>query len=339
MTDSAIQSDVPAPAAAAAATTTEAAEVQKSARELAMEALETRHQTEMAISNGYELELDDEPAPAAAADQLAAQLTDTIEAEPPKVKVKIDGAEEMVSAEEIRAYQVGKTADKRLGEATRLLREAQEAQTQRMLIEQQEAQLRAQHNSATQNTAATDDQQVGESGKEFLKALFEGDEENALTALQKVIGGRQQPAAAAAPTLDIDQIANAVTQQVQQRFAIDSALAQNQRDYPQLYSDPDMEALALSKIQRLREQDGSDFFTALDSVSRDMAAKFGWSDSTAAGRQADPAPTTSSTRTAKLEQKRGIDNVASINTKTTTTEQQPENPSDVIAAMKAARGG
>lgn len=355
MSDSAIQSDVPAPAAAtAAATSTEAAEVQKSARELAMEALETRHQNEMAISNGYQL-IDAEPDPdttttttgaVAVADQLAAQLTDAPLTEPPKVKVKIDGTEEMVSAEEIRAYQVGKTADKRLNEATRLLREAQEAQTQRLLIEQQDAQLRAQQASAAQtavqNTAPAADPQIDVSGKEFLKALFEGDEENALTALQKVIGGRQQaPAAAApAPTLDIDQIANAVTQQVQQKLSVESALAQSQRDYPELYSDPDMEALALTKIARLREQDGSDFFTALSTVSKDMASKFGWSTSTAAGRpDAEPAPTTTSNRTAKLEQKRGIDNVASVNTKTTTTEQQPESPSDVIAAMKAARAG
>lgn len=333
--DSAIQSDVPAAAAPAASNSnTEApAEVQKSARELAMEALETRHQTEMAVSNGYELLADDAPA---AAEQLAAQLGDPAPpAEPPKVKVKIDGAEDMVTADEIRAYQIGKSADKRMAEVARRERELHEASAAFAAAQQ----LAAQQASAPAPPIITDAESKA-SGKEFLKALFEGDEENALTALEKVIGGRQQQpaAAAAAPTLDIDQIASAVTQQVQQKFAIDSALAQNQRDYPELYSDPDMEALALTKIARLREQDGSDFFAALDIVSKDMAAKFGWSTSTAPGRQADPAPTTS-TRTAKLEQKRGIDNVASINTKTTTTEQQPENPSDVIAAMKAARGG
>jgi hypothetical protein len=336
------------PATPATPTTTEAAEVPKSPRELAMEALETRHQQQMAESNGYELPVDEpaepEPAPAPA-EQLAAQLADppaAVTEAPATVRVKVDGVETDVPLDEVvRQYQKNSSADKRLNEATRLLREAQEAQAQRLLLEQQEAQLRAQQaaTTATPNPATTDTPPVDESGKEFLKALFEGDEENALTALQKVIGGRQQPATAAAPTLDIDQIANAVTQQVQQKFAVESALAQNQRDYPELYSDPDMEALALTKIHRLREQNGSDFFTALDTVSKDMANKFGWAASTAAGRPAEPAPTTSSARTAKLEQKRSIDNVASVNTKTTTTEQQPENPSDVIAAMKAARAG
>jgi hypothetical protein len=357
---SAIQTDVQdTPAAATPATpATEAVEVQKSARELALEALESRHQQQMAESNGYALIEDTPPAdpqpapaakPAATGDeqQLAAQLADApadtpASAAPATVKIKIDGAESEVPLDEVvRQYQKNASADKRLAEATRLLREAQEAQAQRLLSEQQEAQLRAQQaTTAPPNTAATDTPPpVDESGKEFLKALFEGDEENALTALQKVMGGRQQPAPAAAPTLDIDQIANAVTQQVQQKFAVESALAQNQRDYPELYADPDMEALALTKIHRLREQTGSDFFTALDTVSKDMANKFGWAASTAAGRPAEPAPTTSSARTAKLEQKRSIDNVASVNTKTTTTELQPENPSDVIAAMKAARAG
>lgn len=334
MSDSAIQPDVPA-----AATDTE---VPKSPRELAMEELEQRHQQQMAESNGYELPVDDEPettqtaAPAAPVDQVAAQMADTVAETPDKVRIKVDGVETDVPLDEVvRQYQKNSSADRRLAEATRLLREAQETQTRLMLEQQQDAQLRAQTQTAEpihEPAAAETDA----SGKEFLKALFEGDEENALTALQKVIGGRQQQAAA--PTLDINQITDAVTQHVQQKLVVESALAQNQRDYPELYADPDMEALALTKIQRLREQDGSDFFTALNTVSKDMAAKFGWNSHADSGRPADPAPTTSN-RTAKLEQKRQIDNVTSVNTKTTSTEQQPENPSDVIAAMKAARGG
>lgn len=348
MADSAIQKDVPA------TPNTEAAEVQKSARELAMEALELRHQQEQAASNGYELMANEEvaAAPEVAApvpepvDELASQLAETpatpVAAEPPgKIKVKVDGVETEVPLDEVvRQYQKNSSADRRLNEATRLLREAQEAQAARLLLDQQEAQLRAQQQQ--QQQAATTQQEpaaeVDASGKEFLKALFEGDEENALSALQKVIGGRQPaPVTVQAPTLDIDQITSAVTQQVQQKLVVESALAQNRHDYPELYADPDMEALALTKIQRLREQDGSDFFTALETVSKDMATKFGWNSQAAPGRPTDPAPTTS--RTAKLEQKKSIDNVSHVNTKTTSTEQQPENPSDVIAAMRAARLG
>jgi hypothetical protein len=342
MSDSAIQTDVPEAAATAAAPT----EAPKSPREIALEQMEERHQRQMAESNGYELPKDDDDsAPAAQVDQVAAQMNDPVvtEAVPDRVRIKVDGVETEVALDEVvRQYQKNSSADRRLAEATRLLREAEATQA-RIALEQQEAQLRAQQQQMQQSqqaTAATESTpaapNVDAAGDQFFDALFEGDKETAYKALKEFVGGRQQPVAA--PTLDINQITEAVTQQVQQKFALETALAQNQRDYPELYADPDMEALALTKIQRLREQDGSDFFTALDAVSREMANKFGWNAHADTGRQADPAPTTSN-RTAKLEQKRGIDNVSSVNTKTTSTEMQPENPSDVIAAMKAARAG
>lgn len=342
MSDSAIQPDVPE----AAATPTE---VPKTPRELALEQIEQRHQQQMAESNGYELPKDDDdpapaPAPAPAAqpaDQIAAQMNDPVVTEAPdKVRIKVDGVEQEVALDEVvRQYQKNSSADRRLAEATRLLREAEATQA-RIALEAQEAQLRAQQQQQQpqQQAAHTEhDPAAAEpdaTGKEFLKALFEGDEENALKALQQVVGGRQQ--AAPAPTLDIDQITQAVTAHVQQKLVVESALTQNQQAYPELYADPDMEALALTKIQRLREQTGTDFLSALDTVSREMAVKFGWNAEQ--GRQADPVPTTPN-RTAKLEAKRQIDNVSSVNTKTTSTEAQPENPSDVIAAMRAARAG
>jgi hypothetical protein len=135
-----------------------------------------------------------------------------------------------------------------------------------------------------------------------------------------------------------------VTQHVQQKLAVESVLTQNRRDYPEMYADPDMESLALAKIQRKQAEEGIDFFSALDTVSKELATKFGWGAAAPAtpqadpGRRDDPAPTTSS-RAQKLEQKRTIDNVTSINTKTAPTEPQPEDASAIIAAMRAARAG
>lgn len=319
---------------------------QKSAREQMLEDIENRHQQQLAAQNGYELEdqmaLPDEPAvaaPAAAAapepDQLAAQLGTADLAPPSRVKVKVDGVETEVPLDEVvRQYQKNSSADKRLAEATRLLREAQETAAQRLLQEQQIAQVAA---PVAQEPAGAPN---AETGKEFLKALFEGDEENALAKLQELtMAGRQAAPQVPQPTLDIDQISNAVAQHVQQKLAVESALAKNRADYPQLYADPDVEALALSKIQRIREAEGSDFFTALDQVSQEFASKFGWNAPAATGRQQDSVRPTSTQREAKLERKAGIDNVVSINTKTTSTEPQPENPSDIIAQMRAARAG
>jgi hypothetical protein len=321
---------------------------QKTARELMLEEIENRHTAELAAQNGYNLEADPEPEPAPAPaiaatpepDQLAAQLAavETPAPAPSMVKIKVDGVEQDVPLDDVvRQYQKNSSADKRLAEATRLLREAQETAAQRLLEAQQAQQLQQQVAPAPQPNPVS--APTAETGKEFLKALFEGDEDNALAKLQELTAGRQAPVQPAQPTLDINEISNAVAQHVQQKLAVESALAKNRADYPQLYADPDMEALALAKIQRIRESDGSDFFSALDTVSQEFANKFGWNQPAAQGRQTDPAPPTTSKREAKLERKSGIDNVVSITTKTTTSEPQPESPSDIIAQMRAARAG
>lgn len=350
---SAIQPDVQndAVAAAPAEPAAEAAP-QKTAREEALEALEARHQAEMAAQNGWELpnEAAPEPAPAPEPDQLSAQLNDPEPAPAPSaapalVKVKIDGEEAEVSIDDVvRQYQKNSTADKRLAEATRLLREAQEAEAARLLREQQLQQQYQQQQLQQQQLQQQDpepnpaDVDAVAARKDFLKALFEGDEESALTKLDQMLAGRQAPQAPA-PILDVDQIAAAVTHNVQQKLVVESVLTQSRHDYPEMYADPDLEALALAKIQRMQAEEGTDFFAALDTVSKQMATKFGWGTPQAdPGRREDPVPATSS-RAQKLEQKRTIDNVTSINTKTAPTETAPEDASSIIAAMKASRAG
>lgn len=363
MSDSAIHQDVPAvpaepqdPPATPAAAENEPKAPPRSERDIALDALEARHQQQLAAENGYKLEevfgSDAEPAPAEPApapapepapepepDQLQQQMAAASPAElPGKIKIKVDGVEAEVPLDEVvRQYQKNSSADKRLAEATRLLREAQETAAQRLLQEQQRAAATVAPPEPAEPAPAVDPNREAV-GKEFLKALFEGDEDSALAKLNELTqAGRQQPPPAAAPTLDLEQISSAVAQHVQQKLVVESALARNRQDYPELYADPDMEGLALAKIQRIREESGTDFFSALDTVSREFAHKFGWS-AAQQGRQPEPVETTSP-RAAKLERKAAIDNVASVNTKITTAEQQPENPSDVIAQMRAARPG
>jgi hypothetical protein len=344
---SAIQPDVQNDAAAPAAD----AIPQRTARDEALEALEARHQAEMAAQNGWELPAEAEPEPAPAQNQLEAQLNDPAPepaaapaaGAPSKVKVKIDGEEAEVPVEDlVRQYQKNSTADKRLAEATRLLREAQEAEAARLLREQQLQQYQDQlqqqqlQQQQVQEPNPADVDAVA-ARKDFLKALFEGDEESALSKLDEMLAGRQQ-AQAATPILDVDQIAQAVTHNVQQKLVVESVLTRNRSDYPEMYADPDMESLALAKIQRKQAEEGIDFFSALDTVSKELATKFNWGAVQEPGRRDDPAPTTSS-RAQKLEQKRTIDNVTSINTKTAPNEPAPEDASSIIAAMKAARAG
>lgn len=358
MSDSAIQQDVQAvevPPNTPDVATPPAADAKpmKSPREIALEELEARHQQQLVAENGYSLDVlgMDEPeaaAPPAAApapaepDQLAAQLAADQQPGqgPSKVKIKVDGIETEVPLDEVvRQYQKNSSADRRLAEATRLLREAQETATQRLLEEQQRPAAAAPAATAQPEPQPVADPNVEATGKEFLKALFEGDEDSALTKLKELTQAGRQPAQQApAPTLDLDQLSNQVAQHVQQKLVVESALARNRQDYPELYADPDMEGLALTKIQRIREETGTDFFSALDTVSREFAHKFGWSAAQQGRQPAAPVETTSP-REAKLERKAGIDNVASVNTKITTAEPAPENPSDIIAQIRASRPG
>lgn len=370
MATSAIQTDVQTEQQLATPATSENTDntpAPKSPREEAMEAIEARHHAKAAAENGYSLADEDDKdskgkGKGADEAQLAAQLQQdeddvkpdavapapvvadvTPPAMPATVRIKVDGQETDVPMDEvIRQYQKNGSADRRLAEATRLLREAQEREAQILLYQQQQAAQAAPPAApaaaATPNPADPVD---AESGKEFLKALFEGDEEHALNALNKVMQGRPvQPQTAVAPTLDVNQIAENVAQQVRHQMTVDSVLERNRQDYPELYADPDIEQLAASKIHALR-QTGMDFSTALNTVSEDFAKKFRWVEQREPqGRPAEkPAPTTSPTRAAKLDNKQRVDNVASLTTKTVTHDDVPEDTSAVIAQMRAARGG
>lgn len=319
---------------------------QKNDREAAMERLAARHTQIVAEENGDVIEPDPAPAP----DQLAAQLNEpdappaAVEpapaAAPPKVKVKVDGVEAEVPFDEVvRNYQKTAAADRKLAEAARMQREAAELQ-QQIIAQQQQFQQQLQQQTAQppQPESPVPSDEPDESGRAFLKALFEGDEEAALAKLNELTAKGRQPAQPASPTLDVDQLAQQVSAHVQQKLVVESALAKHREDYPEIYADPDMEQFVLTKVNSRREQSQEDFFTALNSVSADFAAKFGWSRQNDDGRSSAPTPTTPA-RATKLERKAQIDNVTSINTKTTSTEAIPESASDVIAQMRQARLG
>lgn len=322
-------------------------------RELALEAIGQRHHQQLAEENGVTLDpdadqlaaqLDGESAPPAPAAPPAAPATPTAPAPegaaPTVVKVKIDGVEAEVPLDEVvRNYQKTSAADKRLADATRLQREAAE---QAAAVAAAQQQLMAQLQQQAAPAPATPDPspapgQAPEAGKEFLKALFEGDEETALAKLAELTSpGRQAPQAPAIP--DIHQLTDAVARHVQQQLHVDSALAQHRKDYPQIYADPDMEGFVLTKVQSVRQQTGSDFFTALHDVSAQFAQKFGWTQPAQdPGRPNEPAPTTNTAREAKLERKAAIDNVRSANTTPHQSDTEPTDPSSVIAQMQRTR--
>lgn len=348
--DSAIQSDVPNDTPAAAPNN-EAGEAPKSPRELAMEAIANQHTQRMAQESGVSIDPDADPdADTSIVDpdaQINAQLSDDSPVapatRPATVKVKIDGTEADVPLDEVvREFQKKGAADARLQEAARVKREldqreAQLAAQQQQLLQMQQ-QLQQQLQQAPQHNTPPASDAPEEAGRDFLRALFEGDEEAALARLKDLTtGGRQAPAQ---PTLDIAQITQSVAQHVQQQLHVESALAQHRSDYPEIYADPDIEALVLAKVNGRRSESNADFFDTLNTVSQEFASKFGWNQQAqTTGRASGAGPTTSNSRAAKLEKKAQIDNVTSINSKTVNTDAAPENTSDVIAAMRRARAG
>jgi hypothetical protein len=138
---------------------------------------------------------------------------------------------------------------------------------------------------------------------ELAAALKTGDEAQLTQAFTKAVSSAVQAATSgkgAQATQAVDVAA--ITEQVRQQIAIDSVLAQSRADYPQLYADPDVEAVAASKISRLQAE-GKPFAEALETVQTELATKFKWDKASQQGRPA-VAPDTSR-RDEKLKRKEG----------------------------------
>lgn len=234
-----------------------------------------------------------------------------------KVKVKIDGVEQEVPFEDmLREFQKGRTADKRLEEAARQRRE----------LEQKEREIaqRAAPQQNTQQPAATSEEggaaQPAQGSQEPVSS--------AAAPASGATGTAQQPIQSVDP-LEIAAL-------VRQQIAIESVLAQSRADYPQLYADPDVEAVAASKISRLQAE-GKPFAEALETVQAELATKFKWEK--ASQQRTSAAASDTSRRDEKLKRKEALDPpISTPNVKSGTTEEKPASVSDVIKEMAKARG-
>jgi hypothetical protein len=265
---------------------------------------------------------------AAAAAQAATERAQALAGIEPgaKYKFKVNGEETELTGEEVlRRVQKDVSADVRMRRATEMMREAEAMQ---LAIQQQQAAAPA----ASATPAVAVDPGVT---KKFTSALFAGDEDTATQAFQEAVSSAVAAATAsnqgAVRPTPVDPVA--IAAQVRQQIAIDSALAQSRQDYPQLYADPDIEAVAATKINRLVEE-GKPFVDALKEVSGDMAAKFGWKASP--GR---PDPSQPNRRQEKLERKESLEPpLSGPNVKSVNTEAPQESVHDVIRAMARQRG-
>ena len=298
-----------------------------SPREMAMEAINIKRAAEFEQEAGVKLDAAPAVEPAANADE---QITRQLSEEPTvltdgldrtMVKVKIDGEERTVSiADAVRNYQKDSAATKRLEEATRIRREADEYAVRRTTataVAETEPRL-----------AESDAPKAGDSAvKEFIAALFEGDEDKAMAAFDKATGaGRSNP------TLDPEELAKRLTPAVKQQLLVESALEQFSKDYSEIVADSHLAAVCDGYLNE-ELANGKPFDKATQEAGKRTRD---WVRQKAGVPAGSELPTTP--RNERLERKRGIDTIPAANARSSTTEQPQQTTSQTIAEMRAARG-
>jgi hypothetical protein len=270
-----------------------------------------------------------------AATQAAAQTEDLILDEDTtkraKVRTKVDGVEQLVDVSKVIAsYQKGLAADVRLAEATELLRDAK---TKAAVAGMEKAVAEA---GAAVKAMETQNAPVAATKlfKEASDALFEGDGEKAAKLFSEAVAAAQPQGREAPPaTLNADDIAQVVEQRISQKSALEKLFT----DYPEIKADDDLALLADRRVNLYVKQ-GSSQAEAILKASEDIGEKFKLGKHKAStGRPLKgDAPTT---REDKLAGKKELDALPSSGVRSTATEEPPETPEALIAAMAAARPG
>jgi hypothetical protein len=236
------------------------------------------------------------------------------------VKTKVDGVESFVPlADLVRTHQKDAAATQRLAEAERILQAAQ--------------QRAAQTQTPPADTTPAPAIDASEPEKQFLEALYSGDEEKTAQALKALFDGHQ-PAPPASP-INADAIAAAV----EQRLTVRGALNAFQTNFADIVTDPYLPEVAdrflaeETQGRRLEDLDPADVAKVLDTAgkrTRDWVTQ----------RAAAVPGTVSTARENKLLRKQAIDEIPSVGaTSSATTEPVPETPSQTIADMGRRRPG
>lgn len=332
MTDSAIQEDALVQPGTGEPSESPTAEQQEEVRErqvdpreAAMDAIHEKHVKTIEEEAGIKINEDpatstdgtepEKPA-AAGAEPQEVELTDTGNYEHIKVRVKVDGEERMVPLSEVvRTHQKESAASQRLEQATKKLRDADEIQ--RQAIEKAKA-------LAEETSEATP--QDGNVAKEFIVALFEGDEEKAMAAFNRATGsGRSNP------IQDPEELARQLTPAVKQQLLIDDALQRFNTEYQDIVQDPYLASVADNFLQAELDS-GTPFLDAVDVAGKQTRA---WV------REKAGVPVETATATARgdrLERKQAIDTIPAASARSGSMEEPEATPSQVIQQMREQRG-
>lgn len=254
--------------------------------------------------NGQFVAVEPEPAPAEppkAEDPPPAPQP----AEEEFVTVKVDGQERQVSKAMIleagiKTVQKESAADRRLEEATRLLREAQEA-------------------SKPKTQPLPDMDEV-----ELAQRIRMGNDQEAAEAM-RVLKGRSQDAATP------EQIAAAVESRVMDQMTARAALQKVQSDYPEIFSNPTLTQVAsMYDAQMLNAGDSRSYSERFTEIGERIRKDF----QIAKGGKPEVA-----TMPNKQERKATITNLPSASVRQAAPEQpKPRTTAQIIDDMRKARG-
>lgn len=307
----------------------------------AMDSIRMARVAQLETEIGTPVVIDDAPAsdtPTDAKDQphaqeVAAQLADDDGFISPdmlsrKVRLKIDGEEVAVPLEQlVRTAQKESAADRRLREATELLRQAQAREQQAATPEKTTGTV-----STSAEPGPSPDETVRAKLKDALGAIFSGDEDAAADAFAQVLASRQPQQA---PQVDPDALAEVVTQRLDERSALDRFLGTYQR----IASNPWLQQAADAEFERLRAE-GKPFQEALDGAGRAVYQQFGYEIPQANPGTKPPATTRQDTLRAR---KADLDIPVGRSVSAAQTRVAPESSeaerSMTIADMAAARRG
>lgn len=335
----------------------------KSAREIALEQIRAKRNADFEKESGVKLSAptpaaepaaepaaDPEPAPKddlSVTSQLGKQLEDGfLELTPEdlkriRVRAKVDGQELVVEGSKaLGQFQKGAAAEIRLEQATAAKREAE-----RLLAEAKAraatATTAAEKREADKDAAAAQEE-LDAVQQQFVDALYGGDHKKAVELFSKTVNAQVEKALAGrAPsaTLDPDAIARRAAElavpTLKQVTSRESALTQLKSDYPDIFNDADYAFLTDRRINALISE-GKSESEAIIAAGQEIADKFGLKKVT---QERTTQPAASTTRSEKLAAKReGLDEPEATAARAATNVPAPKTASDVIAAMKQARG-
>lgn len=222
-----------------------------------------------------------------------------------KVKIKIEGEESEVDEDKIieagiRTFQKESLADKRLQEATELLKQAKAKEEHNEIIEE-------------------DDMLY--STQDVLDMYAMGDTESAAEALNAIIERRSQA------TVNMDEIREELKKGVQTEFLereFKNAVSRFQQEYPDIYEDHRLMAVVAAEEQRLRnEGDERTYWEIYNEIGKNVRE---WHSPTSGGLDA------------KKEKKKSIDNITGSNAPSNKQQAyRPKTQSEIIEEMRKAR--